>query len=84
MTENRKSAQNVIDSFAYNVTLNVREVRFLAIELKDVIATSESKAIEKAHSQYERTGRSQFTVELTDVETDEVLEARAELVEEDE
>ena len=68
----------------YTVTLEVREVRILAIELEDVLATSEEVAIEKAHSQYERTGRSQFTVELTDVETDEVLESRAELAEEDE
>ena len=68
----------------YTVTLEVREVRIQTIELEDVIATSESKAIEKAHSQYERTGRSQFTVELTDVEADEVLESRAELMEEDE
>jgi hypothetical protein len=68
----------------YTVTLEVREVRILAIELEDVLATSEEMAVEKASSQYERTGRSQFTVELTDVETDEVLESRAELVEEDE
>jgi len=67
----------------YNVTLEVREVRILAIELEGVLATSEERAIEKAHSQYGRTGRSQFTVELADVEEDEVVESRVELIEED-
>ena len=68
----------------YTVTLNVREVRFLAIELKDVIATSESNAIRNASSQYDRTGRDEFTVELTDGGADEVLGSTVELTKEDE
>ena len=68
----------------YTVTLEVREVRILSIEMEDVQTVSEDRAIEIARSEYERTGRREFTVELADVETDEVLESRAELAEEDE
>ena len=67
----------------YTVTLEVREVRILALELKDVVTVSEDRAIEIAESQYEKTGRSEFTVELTDIETDEVLDANVELTKED-
>ena len=68
----------------YTVTLEVREVRILAIELEDVVTVSEDRAIEIASNQYERTGRSEFTIELTDGGADEVLGATTELMEEDE
>jgi hypothetical protein len=62
----------------YTVTLEVREVRILAMELKDVQAANEDKAVEIAHSQYEKTGRSEFDVELEDIESDEIIYANAE------
>jgi len=62
----------------YTVTLEVREVRILAIELKDVQAANEDKAVKIAHSQYEKTGRSEFDVELEDIESDAIIYSNAE------
>jgi hypothetical protein len=62
----------------YTVTLEVREIRILAMELIDVQAANEEKAVEIAHSQYEKTGRSEFDVELEDIESDEIIYAHAE------
>ena len=62
----------------YTVTLELREIRIMAIELKDVQAANEDKAVEIAHSQYEKTGRSEFDVELEDIESDDIIYAHAE------
>ena len=65
----------------YAVTLEIRETRYVALELVDVEADSEEQAIEVARKTYKDTGRMEFFFQGEDIESDEITDAH---VEEDE
>lgn len=62
----------------YTVTLEIRETRYVTLELVDVEADSEEQAIEVARKTYKDTGRMQFELQGEDIESDEVTDFHAE------
>lgn len=67
----------------YTVTLEVRETRYMTLELLDVEALDVEQAVKMAHKTYAETGRSEFTLEVEDIEDDEVVNAFVEVIDEE-
>ena len=63
---------------SYTVTLEVRETRYVTLELLDVEAESKEQAIDVARRTYKDTGRMQFELQGEDIESDEVTDFHAE------
>lgn len=58
----------------YVVTLEVRETRYMTLDLLDVEAVDEEQAVAMACKTYKDTGREEFDVQVEDIEEDDVVD----------